>query len=177
MEEIWKSIEENFNYEVSSLDRIRSLARAIKGIDNKIYHRKGIILRRYKTIPGYLTVNIPIQKKTIVKTVHVLVAKAFIDNPNNYPCVLHKNDIKDDNRIENLYWGTHKMNAIDRVANNELYGDNHPGSKITIVQANEIRELIKEGKLSFSNIGFKYGVNKTTISQIKRGVTRKYDNL
>lgn len=43
--------------------------------------------------------------------VHRLVAKAFIDNPNNYNIVGHKNNIKHDNRVENLYWTTTSENT------------------------------------------------------------------
>ena len=34
--------------------------------------------------------------------INQLVAKAFIPNPNNLPMINHKNEIKNDNRVENL---------------------------------------------------------------------------
>lgn len=72
------------------------------------------------------------QQKTF--KIHRLVAQTFIPNPDNKPCVDHINTIRDDNRVENLRWVTHKENDNNELtrkhksnAKKERYkGKNHP---------------------------------------------------
>jgi len=43
--------------------------------------------------------------------VHRLVAEAFIDNPNNYPIINHKDANPSNNVADNLEWCTYKYNS------------------------------------------------------------------
>ena len=103
MEE-WRDIEGYEGlYQISSLGRVKSLR------NNKT--RKEKILKLKKNNNGYVLVNL--YKNKVMKTyqVHWLVAKAFIENPNNYPCFNQKDDNKENNNISNLEWITYKDNC------------------------------------------------------------------
>lgn len=55
---------------------------------------------------GYLRVRINNRGKRIYVPIHRLIAIAFIPNPNNYPCINHKDEDKTNNNIDNLEWCT-----------------------------------------------------------------------
>jgi hypothetical protein len=64
----------------------------------------------YHTHDGYCFCTLYLHgiKKWI--RVHRAVAIAFIPNPNNYDCVNHKDENKDNNNVENLEWCDAKYN-------------------------------------------------------------------
>lgn len=83
---------------------------------------------------GYVYIGITMSNgKNKNHRVHRLVAKAFIPNPHGYDVVGHKNNVKHDNRVDNLYWTTVQENTQkaynDGLAKNaEGYDDSqsHP---------------------------------------------------
>ena len=91
--EIWKNIEEYPDYQVSNLGRVKSLR-----------YNKEKILKLQSDKDGYKQVNLFNSRGSKTLKIHRLVATAFLDNPNNYPAVNHINEIKTDNRVENLEW-------------------------------------------------------------------------
>ena len=59
---------------------------------------------------GYLAVNLYIDGKCKMESVHRLVAKAYLPNPCNYPMVNHKDENTQNNHKDNLEWCDAKYN-------------------------------------------------------------------
>lgn len=108
--EEWRHLNEV--YQVSSLGNVRSISRTMIGKDGRTKKFVGTLLSPYTTNKGYLIVSMWDKHlgKRKLWLVHRLVAKAFIPNPDNLPCVNHRNEIKTDNRVENLEWCTNEYN-------------------------------------------------------------------
>ena len=112
IEEQWKDIKGYEGaYQVSNFGRVRSLDRYVNcGIrNNDKVLKKGKIIKQ-NISNNYLVVGLCNGKTQKSKLVHRLVAEAFILNPNNYPCVNHKNENKLNNCWYNLEWCTNKYN-------------------------------------------------------------------
>lgn len=100
--EIWKDIEGYEGlYQVSNFGRVKSLPRNTT---------KGGVIKPIKNKDGYLYIVLCQNGKVKTFKTHRLVAITFLNNPNNLPCVNHKNEIKTDNRLENLEFCSYQYN-------------------------------------------------------------------
>ena len=98
MKEIWRPVKGyEGRYEVSNLGRVRSLNYRMK--PGRVQ-----VLKPAKNSDGYLNVHLYAGDGGKSIKVHRIVAAAFIPNPDNLPEINHKNEKKDDNRVENLEW-------------------------------------------------------------------------
>ena len=150
---IWKPVPvEGFgdDYEVSNLGEIRSC---------KTGHIR-VLKPRYNRHTGYSYINLYNNNASITRSIHRLVALAFLPNPDNLPEVNHINEIKTDNRVENLEWvSTH---------------DNCEHSKYKRYKPLELRT--PEGELlatfvSGAAMSRVLGMDKSEISAVARGVS------
>lgn len=100
-EEQWRDIPGyRYPYQVSSTGRVRG------GKWHKQLKQKLGFYGNY-----YVVVLAGKDGKQHTVSVHRLVATAFIPNPDNLPIVNHKDEIKTNNRADNLEWCTHQYNS------------------------------------------------------------------
>ena len=76
--------------------------------------RTGKILKESLNTDGYYQVRL----NGVLNLKHRLIAKQFILNPNNYPCVDHINRQRIDNHISNLRWCSISNNNKNKSSNN-----------------------------------------------------------
>jgi len=80
--------------------------------DNKLHRWDGPILKICNNQTGYCQVNLVKNKKITTKSVHRIVADAFIPNIDNKPDINHINGNKKDNSTNNLEWCTQSENSL-----------------------------------------------------------------
>ena len=137
--EIWKDIE-GFEglYQVSSYGRVKSLN----------YRRtcKEGILKPLKDRGEYLHVNLCKDGKMKHYPVHRLVATAFVENPEGYTEVNHKDENKQNNCMENLEWCSRLYNNTynGRAKKAGKKNTNHPKMSKSVIGIDRVTGLIVE---------------------------------
>lgn len=102
MEEEWRNCKSWEHHQVSNLGRVRSVDYTVVK-KNGVWHIKGKIIKQHINSAGYVTCSGGV-------FLHRLLAEAFIPNPDNLPCVNHKDENKLNNSIDNLEWCSYSYN-------------------------------------------------------------------
>lgn len=160
MTEIWKDVVgyEGF-YQVSNLGRVKSVGK----YDRLGRYHKERIKSTADNGNGYLIVNLKHNGKQQMKTVHRLVAEAFMINPHNYCDINHIDGDKKNNHLDNLEFCTHSSNMLHAV---KLGLHNEFGKrKVLCVETGTVFESIKAAE---QWVGVK-GSRLSNVCQLKRG--------
>lgn len=112
----------------------------------------GQILKPQKRRDGYFQYQFSLHGKRKMHKIHRLVAKAFVENPNGYNVVNHKDGDKTNNYYANLEWCTSAQNNQHSwdMGLNHVTQKKRDCGRATIAMARESRlrriALAKEGK-------------------------------
>lgn len=94
----WKKIKRNTNYSINENGEVRN---------DKTGNLKTPFINKAN---GYYSVDLYDHNKSQKVTIHRLLAEAFIPNPENKPCVDHKDGNRQNNSLSNLRWATFSDN-------------------------------------------------------------------
>jgi len=158
-------------YDVSTLGRVRSLPGGHR-------HSKILAPRLPKTPGAYIAVSLHRGGERTRRTVHVLVAAAFLPpRPSPAHEVRHLDGNRANNRATNLCWGTRKDNSDDRARHGTtaagerhgMYGRGVRGgdngqARLAVAQVRLIRELAST--VSQRSLAARFGVTQGVIWRI-----------
>ena len=144
--EVWKSYPNIPAIEVSTLGRVRTRDRMVSGKGNGTRFQKGRILKPFVSNNGYMRVNIKIDGKQIKKSVHRLVAQAFLPNPKNLPMVNHKDCNRKNNHVENLEFCDNSYNQKYREKFGKASGRPVFAVNLATLEVSRFRSRMEAGR-------------------------------
>lgn len=141
--ESWKPVVDyDGYYEVSDLGNVRSVRYDHLG---RLIHCK-VLKPSVQKSGGYLMVVLSSPSKRVNCTVHRLVAKAFLPNPNALPEVNHINGDKTNNSITNLEWCSGSDNLYHAYRTGLKHKD---GKAVVCVETGEVFDSVKDANKRF----------------------------
>lgn len=165
MIEEWRQIEWHEGcYDISNLGNVRSLPRVSS--TGRLSTAKVKILKASIGNQGYPVVNLSRKGRVVQRTVHSLVAGAFLGDPPPGEEVRHGDGNRANPRLDNLSYGTRRENVEDAQAHGtHVQGETVGNSKLKEGQVLEIkRRVAAEGPVA---LGREFGVSYVTIINIR----------
>ena len=163
--EFWRDIDGYEGlYKVSNYGRIVSL-----------FYNKTLLRKTTVNKYGYERIILTKAGERRTFSVHILVARAFVPNPDDKPEVNHIDGDKLNNHVNNLVWATkceNQQHAWRIGLKKSLHGTTNPKSKLTAEQVRYIRKnyIPRHSEFGGRALAKKFGVHATTIHEV---ITRK----
>lgn len=117
---------------------------------------------------GYFNFTVRKNGKQKVLLIHIEMAKSFLENPNKHKLVRHLDDVKGNNLLSNLAWGTYAENREDGIRNGRHF--HKPGvcpAKAKLTEEDVV--FIMKSSEKNTTIGRRLGVTESTISKVRNG--------
>ena len=154
-------------YQVSNHGNVRSLNRSVVQQNGRKQFIKGKTIKPHLTNKGYFKVHLWRDGKKISRSIHRLVAMAFLANSLNKPQVNHINGCKTDNNLCNLEWNTQSEQQIHAYQNGlQARGEKHHYAKLSLEEVIQIKQSLKSQVLQ-KDLAAKFNISQQTISAIK----------
>jgi DNA-binding XRE family transcriptional regulator len=154
-------------YEVSSLGRVRKVA-------------TGLILHQSNR-GGYRQVGLRKDGTWKTESVHRLVAKAFLPNPDMLPQINHRDEDKANNCVENLEWCdcSYNMRYNDlQLRNREKATTRYTIDVKRMENGHILRNLRKAKEWTLDEAAARAGISGNTLTRIESGFTSvSFDTL
>jgi len=105
-------------YEASDDGQVRSVERTIHQRNGKIRTFPSVVLKPIlQPTNGYFHVSLQKHGRIKQLRLHRIILNAFEPEPEGGADALHRDDVKSNNRLSNLYWGNPSLNGHDAVRN------------------------------------------------------------
>ena len=127
----------------------------------KVYsYKTKKFLKPQKTNNGYLQIGLHKDGEQKNYKVHRLVAEAYIPNPDNLPCVNHKDENKENNALQNLEW-------CDMTYNNNYGSRNQKAAKKNSkpVFCEELNRIFESATIA----AYELGLDNSSIGKCCKG--------
>jgi len=160
--EIWKDIPNHAPYQASNLGNIRNgSGKVLKPV--RIGHKRS----------NYVGVYVGGGKKGLKQFVHKLVLLAFCGEAKEGQIACHKDDNGSNNKLDNLYWGSHKSNAQDAIKNGKFAFANPLNTTIYNLElVKEIRAKYTGKRGEQSALAREYGMSVSNVHLIVHNKAR-----
>ncbi len=171
--ENWKTVKGFENYEVSTYGKVRRKNCEITYVNGLICNYKEKILKLEKAKSNkfgkhYLRVTLSSKNKVKRFQVHRLVAKTFLPNMDNKPCVNHLDGNPENNNINNLKWCTysenerHSYDDLGKINNNRELSE----EAVKDILANAKKGVNHANRGNCLFFSKKYNVDRSTILNV-----------